>query len=317
MCVEALGKPFYSLSYFLRTFGNLWNYRYPLQLFTFCLLIAILSEGNLLETEMDLEHGFKLGEWTVLPRQSSLVKDGESVHIQPKVMGVLVCLAQHAPETVTREEIFAEVWAGRIVQDQVLDTNISILRSHFETETNEPAYIKTIHGVGYLLLVETQPLTAIRTTKSRASGRLLVAAIIVVALALFNMIPEKSDPDAAPDIGFNNKLVQVEPPDDLESALRTIKLTSLLLLSGNQNVARRGTEFLKKSISLFTNALVADSTLIAAHIGLANAYALLPSYDGSVPDIMFANARVELQLAIDLGAEVGRTYAIEAFMHLR
>jgi DNA-binding winged helix-turn-helix (wHTH) protein/tetratricopeptide (TPR) repeat protein len=245
------------------------------------------------------------------------MKDGESVHIQPKVMGVLVCLAQHAPETVTREEIFAEVWADRIVQDQVLDTNISILRSHFETKTNEHAYIKTIHGVGYLLLAETQPLTNKPKTKSGTPVRFMAAAIVVVALALLITISGQLDPGITPDIGFSNdELINVEPRD-LASALRTIKLTSLLLLSGNRNVTRRGTGFLQKSISLFRDALAVDSTLIEAHIGLANAYALLPSYDGSDPDVMFANASVELQLAVDLGAEVERTYAIEAFMHLR
>jgi tetratricopeptide (TPR) repeat protein len=170
--------------------------------------------------------------------------------------------------------------------------------------------------VGYLLLVEALPLAPGPKTWSGASGRFIAAAIVVSVLVLFTL--EKLDPDAPPEMGLsNNRFIQAEPPDDLASALRTIKLSSLLLLSGNKNVGRRGTEFLRKSINLFTDALVADNSLIEAHIGLANAYALLPSYDGSDADVMFANARAELQLAVYLGAAVERTYAIEAFMHLR
>ncbi len=103
----------------------------------------------------------------------------------------------------------------------------------------------------------------------------------------------------------------------MSSAIRSTRLAQLLVLSGYTNVEKRGTSFLRKSIDLFNEALERDPALIEAHFGLAHAYALLPSYDDSDVEIMFANARAELELAVEAGAEVERTYAIEAFMHLR
>ncbi len=161
---------------------------------------------------MDLEHGFRLGEWTVLPRQSSLEKDGESIHLQPRVMGVLVCLAQHAPETATRDEIFDEVWAGRVVQDQVLDHNISVLRSRLGAETGEPGFVKTIHGVGYQLLVEPSPLTAVAETATGLVPRVASMVLVVAAVVLAVVFRGQWDTGAASDAQLSvDDFDKVEP----------------------------------------------------------------------------------------------------------
>ncbi len=41
----------------------------------------------------------------------------EPVRVEPRVMAVLVCLAHHAGEVVTRDEFGADVWGGRIVTE--------------------------------------------------------------------------------------------------------------------------------------------------------------------------------------------------------
>ena len=76
-----------------------------------------------------IENGFLLGRWEVRPRHCTLLQrppqgaepvqaesvQAEPVRIEPRVMAVLVCLARHAGEVVTRDEFSAEVWGGRIV----------------------------------------------------------------------------------------------------------------------------------------------------------------------------------------------------------
>jgi DNA-binding winged helix-turn-helix (wHTH) protein len=49
-----------------------------------------------------LESGFRLGSWVVRPRLGTMDGPGGSLHLEPKVMGVRLCLAEHAGDVVIR-----------------------------------------------------------------------------------------------------------------------------------------------------------------------------------------------------------------------
>ena len=102
--------------------------------------------------------GFRLGAWRVRPDLCSLETDGRDIQLEPKTMGVLLCLAEHAPQVVTREQFIAEVWNGRIVTDEVLSRAISLLRTEFEDDAHEPRFVRTIPRVGYALIAAVEPL---------------------------------------------------------------------------------------------------------------------------------------------------------------
>jgi TolB-like protein/DNA-binding winged helix-turn-helix (wHTH) protein/Tfp pilus assembly protein PilF len=104
--------------------------------------------------------GFRLGRWTVRPRQGTVEADGQTIHLEPRVMAALVCLARQPGETVTREEFIREVWMGRVVSDEVLSRCISILRSTFDDSARSPQFIQTIPKVGYRLIAGIEPLEA-------------------------------------------------------------------------------------------------------------------------------------------------------------
>jgi DNA-binding winged helix-turn-helix (wHTH) protein/tetratricopeptide (TPR) repeat protein len=268
---------------------------------------------------MDLDRGFKLGEWTILPRQSSLGKAGTLIHIEPKVMGVLVCLAKHAPETATRDEIFDEVWRDTVVQDEALTRNIHVLRTNLEDEEGDRKYIQTVPRVGYRLLEPVTPLNddepAIRRSRPLIAG-ITIAAILIAAFFLTRGTVPSLDPDYT--FSITDFSGPVDEPRDLNSALRSTRLTSQILMLGGASMLKRGAKDLQISIRLFEEGLKNEDNLPEVRLGLANAYALLPSYDATVDDqLMYARARAELEAAIALGIEPERTYATEAFIHLR
>jgi tetratricopeptide (TPR) repeat protein len=231
-------------------------------------------------------------------------------------MGVLVCLARHAPETATRDKIFEEVWAGSVVQDEVLSRNISILRSYLDSD--DVKHIQTVPRVGYRLLEPVGPLTGSPANQSRWQIRAAIG-IGVIVLAIWLLTAIDNEPVAEPGDSFSlaDYSGRGKPPFDVNSALRSTRLSAQLLLLGNSNVERRGAEFLHSSIALFEDALNTDAGLAEAHLGLANAYALLPSYEPSDSEKMFAYALTELQVYVNKGGNRGRTYATEAFIHLQ
>ena len=63
---------------------------------------------------------FRIARWLIEPRLNTVSRNGTTVHLEPKVMEVLVCLAQHAGEPVSKEELLQTVWPNTFVTDNVL-----------------------------------------------------------------------------------------------------------------------------------------------------------------------------------------------------
>jgi TolB-like protein/DNA-binding winged helix-turn-helix (wHTH) protein len=85
---------------------------------------------------------------------------GGTLHLEPKVMNVLVCLAEQGGEVVTHDQFVARVWRGRIVSDEVLSRCISLLRTRLGDDPREPRFIQTLPKIGYRLLTPVEPLPA-------------------------------------------------------------------------------------------------------------------------------------------------------------
>src|ERR1700675_2924939 len=96
--------------------------------------------------------GFKVAEWTVEPQLNSLERDGHSIRLEPKVMQVLVCLAEHHGELVTKEQLIRAVWADTFVTDDVLTRAVSELRRILKDDAKQPHIIETISKNGYRLI---------------------------------------------------------------------------------------------------------------------------------------------------------------------
>jgi len=103
---------------------------------------------------------FRLREWVIQPSLNSVSRNGASVHLEPKVMKVLVCLANRAGETLPKEELLKTVWPDTFVTDDGLVRAISELRRVFEDDVREPRFIQTIPKRGYRLVAPVEHLAA-------------------------------------------------------------------------------------------------------------------------------------------------------------
>lgn len=95
---------------------------------------------------------FQVGPWLVQPSLNTISRNGTTVHLEPKVMDVLVCLAQHAGDPVPKGKLIQTVWPDTFVTDDVLKRCISELRRGFEDDARESHVIETIHKRGYRLV---------------------------------------------------------------------------------------------------------------------------------------------------------------------
>lgn len=182
---------------------------------------------------MDLQRGFVLGTWVVRPLENRLVGNEAEERLEPKAMDVLVELARHPGEVVTRNHLFDTVWAGTIVTDEVLSRCISLLRQQLGDDAKNPRFIQTIPRRGYRLMCSVGPLqtppqpasaapggpgAAPTATRSPAGSRRLLAAaagmVAVVVLAVMVLRGRDEVPPAP--VGATDRIaIAVLPFTDL------------------------------------------------------------------------------------------------------
>ena len=107
---------------------------------------------------MDLNRGFMLGDWLVEPLSGCFKRGNNRVHVEPKVMDVLLCLVYAEGAVVTREQMLNEVWTGLVVSEEVLTRAISELRTLLDDTQRERTYIRTVPKRGYALIASARPL---------------------------------------------------------------------------------------------------------------------------------------------------------------
>src|SRR5580765_4777473 len=83
------------------------------------------------------------------PPTARLCIDDREIKLTPKAAAVLGMLVARAGQPVTKQELFAEVWADRIVSDDALTTCIQELRKALGDDARSPRYIETRHRSGY------------------------------------------------------------------------------------------------------------------------------------------------------------------------
>jgi DNA-binding winged helix-turn-helix (wHTH) protein len=118
-----------------------------------------MSDENI-QSVIDLAHtpDFTLGALTVCPSLREVVRKDVRESLEPRVMQVLVALAQAQGAVVSRDDLIARCWEGRVVGDDAINRAIGRLRRLAETSG---AYrIETIARVGYRLVTAEQPVAA-------------------------------------------------------------------------------------------------------------------------------------------------------------
>jgi two-component system KDP operon response regulator KdpE len=79
-------------------------------------------------------------------------RDGETVLLTPTEWKLLARLAEDAGRLVLNTDLLTSVWGPKHIGDVAyLRVWISRLRSKLEPTRSEPALIKTMQGVGYML----------------------------------------------------------------------------------------------------------------------------------------------------------------------
>ncbi|KQQ82546.1 transcriptional regulator [Xanthomonas sp. Leaf131] len=95
---------------------------------------------------------FRLGPLLVEPERLTLIDDGQTITLEPRMMEVLIALAERAGEVISAEQLLIEVWHGSFYGDNPVHKTIAQLRRKLGDDSRQPRYIETIRKRGYRLL---------------------------------------------------------------------------------------------------------------------------------------------------------------------
>jgi two-component system KDP operon response regulator KdpE len=76
---------------------------------------------------------------------------GEEIHLTRKEYNILSCLARHAGQVVTHEQLLAAGWGGIISDTQFVRVYVGQIRQKLEVNPGAPELILTESGIGYRL----------------------------------------------------------------------------------------------------------------------------------------------------------------------
>ena len=94
-------------------------------------------------------HLIRFGDFELDTALFELRQSGERIPLEPQVFDLLVFLARNCHRTVTREEIYAEIWGNRIVSDAALSSQIKAARRAVGDDGTSQHTISTVHGRGF------------------------------------------------------------------------------------------------------------------------------------------------------------------------
>lgn len=102
-------------------------------------------------TEEELQAGFNIGEWEILPGHGVFRRGDQEERPEPKVFAVLMALAKRDTNLITKTELVEEVWDGRPTSDEPIARCVSQLRGHLDDRQTPHQYIETLQRRGYRL----------------------------------------------------------------------------------------------------------------------------------------------------------------------
>ncbi len=142
----------------------------------------------------------RIGAWRVDPALDEISKAGQTVKLERREMQLLMCLAEHAGEVVSVEQLLNQVWAGVVVSSGSVYQAVASLRRLLGDDAKEPAYIANVPRRGYRLLasVSTEddapqetlepaqsalPRSPATSSAPKRRGALVLSAALLAAVA--------------------------------------------------------------------------------------------------------------------------------------
>jgi TolB-like protein len=130
------------------------------------------------------------GRFSLDLARGGLLRDGKPVPLGNRALDILVILASANGEIVTKDQLMAQVWPGRVVEENNIQVHVSALRKALDDGSTTGSCVVTVPGRGYRLVAIPSPASVDRAAAEPVSEAAEYPSIAV--LPFQNM---SDDPD--------------------------------------------------------------------------------------------------------------------------
>jgi TolB-like protein/Flp pilus assembly protein TadD len=140
----------------------------------------------------------RIGDWRVDPAIDEISRGGKAIKLEPRAMRVLACLAEHAGQVVTVDQLFDTVWKDVVVTPDSVYQAVAALRRALGDDTKERVYIANVLRRGYRLVAPVAPwVDPLAVEKVSTAAHCDIATTTVsdksIAVLPFEDMSEKQD----------------------------------------------------------------------------------------------------------------------------
>ncbi len=152
--------------------------------------VTICAPRDIVNTDLPFSAPFHIGDWIVDPRSGELSAGDKLIRLEDRPLRLLLCLAEHAGQVVSIDDLLQKVWRDVIVSPDSVYQAITSLRRQLGDDTKNPSYIVTIPRRGYRLVAaisainKEKPVAAEKPAYPAARGLLLSTALLIVTLVI-------------------------------------------------------------------------------------------------------------------------------------
>ena len=132
----------------------------------------------------------RIGDWCVNPASGQISRDGQAARLEERAMRLLLCLAEHAGEVVSIDDLLSQVWCGVVVTSDSVYQAVASLRRQLGDDPKQPTYIATVPRLGYRMVAAVNPWvdqaedsnSPVQRRRFRTGFRLAAAVALCLAI---------------------------------------------------------------------------------------------------------------------------------------
>lgn len=107
---------------------------------------VILKRFEVIDTKKEAAEKITIDENT-----RKIYVEGREILLKNKEYNLFAYLFYNRNKVISKEELFSKIWGDEFFSDGTLNVHIRKIREKIERNPNEPKYIKTVWGIGYIL----------------------------------------------------------------------------------------------------------------------------------------------------------------------
>jgi len=102
-----------------------------------------------------------------------VARGGRELKLTRKAFDLLAMLVERRPDAVSKDDIHTRLWPDTYVAEITLHSLVSEIRRAIGDDSNDPLFIRTVHGFGYAFIADSERAETPTATRRRVRGWLV------------------------------------------------------------------------------------------------------------------------------------------------